>query len=256
MNSTRTRYLDLATFPIAVAKELHTPSALRAFPRDHQFSPLGGCPVVLFRALLVGPGLTSQAQFMLRALSPAGLSPIHPHLRPIILAPPWPGRIFDFPTSHPPPTSAYHSKPTRPGPAFIKVLVPSSSSPLLFHSSSRYCQFSTRRIENNTVNMADVKLQTAAQEPSSMASTNEPNRNPKYDAKKPHITELPMTASNWYKHVNWLNVTLIIGVPVYGMIMSYWTPLHWKTGIFAFCYYFMTGLGITAGMFHHHSQIS
>lgn len=43
-------------------------------------------------------------------------------------------------------------------------------------------------------------------QPSPMASTSEPNRNPKYDPKKQHITELPITRGNWYKHVNWLNV--------------------------------------------------
>jgi stearoyl-CoA desaturase (delta-9 desaturase) len=45
-------------------------------------------------------------------------------------------------------------------------------------------------------------------QPSSMASTSEPNRNPKYDPKKPHITDTPITKANWYKHVNWLNVSL------------------------------------------------
>lgn len=72
-------------------------------------------------------------------------------------------------------------------------------------------------------------------------------RNAKYDPSKPHITEQPMTAANWYKHINWLNVILIIGIPVYGMIMAYFTPLYWQTAIWAFMYYFMTGLGITAG---------
>jgi stearoyl-CoA desaturase (delta-9 desaturase) len=86
-----------------------------------------------------------------------------------------------------------------------------------------------------------------------MASTDEPNRNAKYDPKKPHITELPITASNWYKHVNWLNVILIVGIPIYGMVMSYWTPLQWKTAVWAFAYYFMTGLGITAGKGPHHN---
>lgn len=42
---------------------------------------------------------------------------------------------------------------------------------------------------------------------SPMASTSEPNRNPKYDPKKPHITDMPITKANWYKHVNWLNVS-------------------------------------------------
>ncbi len=74
-------------------------------------------------------------------------------------------------------------------------------------------------------------------------------RTKKYDPKKPHITEEPITKSNWYKHVNWLNVTLIVGLPIYGLIAAYWTPLQVKTGVFALAYYFMTGLGITAGMF-------
>jgi hypothetical protein len=86
----------------------------------------------------------------------------------------------------------------------------------------------------------------------SMAKPSEPApappRTKKYDPKKPHITESPITKTNWYKHVNWLNVTLIIGLPIYGMIAAYWTPLHLKTAIWAFAYYFMTGLGITAGM--------
>lgn len=41
-----------------------------------------------------------------------------------------------------------------------------------------------------------------------MAGKDEPNRNPKYDPKKPHITESPITRANWYKHVNWLNVRI------------------------------------------------
>jgi stearoyl-CoA desaturase (delta-9 desaturase) len=88
----------------------------------------------------------------------------------------------------------------------------------------------------------------AASQPSPMAKPLEPNRNKKYDPKKPHITEEPITRANWYKHVNWLNVTLIVGIPIYGMIQAYWTPLQWKTAIFAVVYYFATGLGITAGM--------
>jgi len=81
-----------------------------------------------------------------------------------------------------------------------------------------------------------------------MAKPLEPSRK-KYDAKKPHITEEAITKSNWYKHVNWLNVTLIIGLPIYGLIAAYWTPLQLKTAIWAVSYYFMTGLGITAGKF-------
>ncbi|KAI1461472.1 acyl-CoA desaturase 1 [Annulohypoxylon moriforme] len=74
-----------------------------------------------------------------------------------------------------------------------------------------------------------------------------PLRSSKYDLKKPHITEFPITWGNWYKHVNWLNTTFIIFIPLLGMISTYWTPLHWKTAVFSVIYYFNAGLGITAG---------
>lgn len=65
---------------------------------------------------------------------------------------------------------------------------------------------------------------------------------------KVHIADTPMTWSNWHKHVNWLNTTFIIFVPLVGFISAYWVPLHLYTAIFAVVYYFNTGLGITAGM--------
>lgn len=69
------------------------------------------------------------------------------------------------------------------------------------------------------------------------------------DPKKVHITETEMTWRNWYKHVDWLNVTLIIIVPMIGLIASLWVPLQFKTAVWAVAYYYFTGLGITAGMF-------
>lgn len=65
---------------------------------------------------------------------------------------------------------------------------------------------------------------------------------------KVHIADTPLTRQNWYKHVNWLNVAFIIGIPVYGCIQALWVPLQLKTAIWAVIYYFFTGLGITAGM--------
>ncbi|KIW36678.1 acyl-CoA desaturase [Exophiala oligosperma] len=65
--------------------------------------------------------------------------------------------------------------------------------------------------------------------------------------KEVHITDTPMTKYNWYKHINWLNVTLIIGVPTYGCVQAFWVPLQLKTAIWAILYYFATGLGVTAG---------
>jgi stearoyl-CoA desaturase (delta-9 desaturase) len=92
-----------------------------------------------------------------------------------------------------------------------------------------------------------VKPEYMSSQPSSAAKPSEPNRNSKYDPKKPHITETPMTTANWYKHVNWLNVSLIVGIPLYGCVQAWWVPLQLKTAVWAVAYYFATGLGITAG---------
>lgn len=79
------------------------------------------------------------------------------------------------------------------------------------------------------------------------AKKSEPNRSKTYDPSKKHITETPLTRKNWYKHVNWLNVVLIVGIPITGLIASIWTPLKWQTAAWSVIYYFATGLGITAG---------
>ena len=72
---------------------------------------------------------------------------------------------------------------------------------------------------------------------------------PKPGAQKVHITDTPLTRQNWYKHVNWQNVTFILGVPLYGCIQALWVPLQLKTAVWAVLYYYFTGLGITAGTF-------
>jgi stearoyl-CoA desaturase (delta-9 desaturase) len=69
----------------------------------------------------------------------------------------------------------------------------------------------------------------------------------KYDPSKPHISDLPMTWSNWYQHINWLNTILIVLVPMVGFISSYWVPMNPKTLAFAVFYYYHCGIGITAG---------
>jgi stearoyl-CoA desaturase (Delta-9 desaturase) len=94
--------------------------------------------------------------------------------------------------------------------------------------------------------MSAVDPQFISQPPPA-ASTAESDRNPKYHPKKPHITDTPITWQNWYKHVNWLNCFLILGIPAMGCVAAFWTPLQWKTAVWAVIYYFCTGLGITAG---------
>ncbi|KKY15572.1 putative stearic acid desaturase [Diplodia seriata] len=56
-----------------------------------------------------------------------------------------------------------------------------------------------------------------------------------------------MTAWNWPKHVNWLNVFMTVLIPIAGCVAAFYVPLHLKTAIFAYVYYFFTGLSITAG---------
>lgn len=65
--------------------------------------------------------------------------------------------------------------------------------------------------------------------------------------RKPHISEQPITLGNWHHHVNWINTTLIVIVPILGCIAAPFTTLRLATAAWALLYYFWTGLGITAG---------
>ncbi len=72
-------------------------------------------------------------------------------------------------------------------------------------------------------------------------------------ARRVHIADQPITMSNWHQHIDWLNVTFIIFVPLIGLASAYMYPAHLYTIIFAVVYYFNAGLGITAGMLAHDS---
>lgn len=62
-----------------------------------------------------------------------------------------------------------------------------------------------------------------------------------------HISEQPITIANWHQHISWINVTFVIGIQLIGFYFALSTPLLWKTAIWGLFYYFLTGLGITAG---------
>jgi stearoyl-CoA desaturase (delta-9 desaturase) len=64
-----------------------------------------------------------------------------------------------------------------------------------------------------------------------------------------HIIDQPWTLSNWHKHLNWLHVVILVGVPFLGLYGWMTTEIQSKTLVWAVLYYFMTGLGITAGVF-------
>jgi stearoyl-CoA desaturase (Delta-9 desaturase) len=72
-----------------------------------------------------------------------------------------------------------------------------------------------------------------------------PLRKKQYDIRKPHIADQPMTWGNMYQHINWLNTTFIIFIPMLGLVSSYWVPLRLQTAIFSIAYYFFAGLGIS-----------
>ncbi|KNG47697.1 acyl-CoA desaturase [Stemphylium lycopersici] len=65
--------------------------------------------------------------------------------------------------------------------------------------------------------------------------------------KQPHISTQPTTLRNWYKKINWLNTTLVVLVPAYGIYLSRSTPLTRPTLLWSILYYFMTAFGITGG---------
>lgn len=67
--------------------------------------------------------------------------------------------------------------------------------------------------------------------------------------KKVHISHQAITVSNWYEHIDWMNTTFVAFIPLIGFYFAFSTSLVWKTVVWTFVYYFLTGLGITAGIY-------
>lgn len=70
----------------------------------------------------------------------------------------------------------------------------------------------------------------------------------KYKNRK-HISEMPWTVNNWHLHLNWLNLTLVVFIPLVGLYyaVSGRVPLKLEVLIFAMIYYCFGGVSITAG---------
>lgn len=70
----------------------------------------------------------------------------------------------------------------------------------------------------------------------------------KYKNKR-HISELPWTLNNWHLHLNWLNLILVVAIPLYGvyMALSGRVPLRHEILIFSMIYYCIGGISITGG---------
>lgn len=53
--------------------------------------------------------------------------------------------------------------------------------------------------------------------------------------------------NNLFSELNYLNCAILIITPAIGIVGAIYTPLQWKTALFSIFYYYLTGLGITAG---------
>jgi len=68
-----------------------------------------------------------------------------------------------------------------------------------------------------------------------------------HDTNRPYGLPPAMNWGNWYKHVNWINVSQLVVTPAYGIIMATRTPLRWQTALLAIFYFWWTGIAVTAG---------
>ena len=57
----------------------------------------------------------------------------------------------------------------------------------------------------------------------------------------------PVTWENWYNELNYLSLAILTITPAIAFSGLYFVKLRWETAAFAIFYYFVTGLGITAG---------
>ena len=57
----------------------------------------------------------------------------------------------------------------------------------------------------------------------------------------------PVTWDNWYKELNYLSLAILTLTPTIAIVGAFYVKLRWQTLLFSVFYYFVTGLGITAG---------
>ncbi|GBE87551.1 delta 9-fatty acid desaturase protein [Sparassis latifolia] len=57
----------------------------------------------------------------------------------------------------------------------------------------------------------------------------------------------PITWDNWWQEMNWLNLSILTITPVIALWGAFYVKLRWETFVWSVFYYYVTGLGITAG---------
>ncbi|CCD26731.1 stearoyl-CoA 9-desaturase NDAI_0I01620 [Naumovozyma dairenensis CBS 421] len=90
---------------------------------------------------------------------------------------------------------------------------------------------------------------------------NLPNTSYTPEQQQPHISELPWTINNWYLKINWLNMILVVFIPIIGfyLAISKHVPLQMNILYFSLAYYVIAGITITAGyhrLWSHRSYVA
>ncbi|KAF7732108.1 hypothetical protein EC973_006363 [Apophysomyces ossiformis] len=75
----------------------------------------------------------------------------------------------------------------------------------------------------------------------------EAQRLPRPPEPMPPLFDEPTTWQNWHDHINWTQSILLISTPILAIYGLLTTEAQTKTLLWAFLYYLITGLGITAG---------
>ncbi|KZT68880.1 delta 9-fatty acid desaturase [Daedalea quercina L-15889] len=57
----------------------------------------------------------------------------------------------------------------------------------------------------------------------------------------------PVSWDNWWRELNYLSLSILTITPAIALVGAYYTRLRWETAVWSVFYYFVTGLGITAG---------
>ena len=57
----------------------------------------------------------------------------------------------------------------------------------------------------------------------------------------------PITLNNILQEISWVSFIVLTLTPTIAFVGAYYTSLGWKTAMFSVLYYYITGLGITAG---------
>ncbi|KAF9492039.1 hypothetical protein BDN71DRAFT_1397413 [Pleurotus eryngii] len=64
---------------------------------------------------------------------------------------------------------------------------------------------------------------------------------------KQHPPLPPFQWRDWRTEITWAPLVLLVSTPLIAAVGACYTPLRWQTALFSVFYYYVTGLGITAG---------